>query len=320
MPSNGPGNDVEPAQRRRCGRARARRARVPAVSIEVGGRDLAAARALAVELAEAAGRLQVQRRATVVVHEAKAHANDLVSDVDHASERLIVDGIRAVWPDDGVLGEEGSSAAGTSGWRWVIDPLDGTRNYLTATGPWSVCIALQRSHDLRSHDLRGDDLRGDDLQMGVVHDPMAGETFSAVAAAGATLGAPTLAATAISASDCARVDRAVVGLSFNPSPETKRRMAGILPVLLPAVGDIRRIPAALCLCYLAAGRLDAGLLVDTKLWDVAAGLVVAAEAGVVLGGVDGVPAPDFILAAAPAVAAEYAALLSPFSGTAAAHP
>jgi myo-inositol-1(or 4)-monophosphatase len=280
------------------------------MSIEVGGRDLAAARALAVELAEAAGRLQVRRRATVVVHEAKAHANDLVSDVDHASERLIVDGIRAVWPDDGVLGEEGSSAAGTSGWRWVIDPLDGTRNYLTATGPWSVCIALQRNNDLQ-----GDDLQGDDLKMGVVHDPVAGETFSAVAAGGATLGT-----TVIGASDCAAVEKAVVGLSFNPSPETKRRMAGILPVLLPAVGDIRRIPAALCLCYLAAGRLDAGLLVDTKLWDVAAGLVVAAEAGVVLGGVDGVPAPDFILAAAPAVAAEYATLLAGFSGTAAPHP
>jgi myo-inositol-1(or 4)-monophosphatase len=81
----------------------------------------------------------------------------------------------------------------------------------------------------------------------------------------------------------------------------------ILPALLPAVGDIRRIPAALHLAYLAAGRFDAGLLVHTKLWDIAAGLLVAAEAGVVLSGPNGVPAPEFTLAAAPALWPEFSA-------------
>jgi myo-inositol-1(or 4)-monophosphatase len=98
-------------------------------------RDLAAACDLATELAVAAGRLQVERRGTVVIG-TKAHANDLVSDVDLASEKLIVDGVTAAWPGDGILAEEGSDAPGTSGWRWVIDPLDGTRNYLTGAGPW----------------------------------------------------------------------------------------------------------------------------------------------------------------------------------------
>lgn len=253
-------------------------------------RDLEAARALGIELAHAAGRLQVQRRASVVVQGAKAHANDLVSDVDHASERLIVDGIREAWPHDGLLGEEGTSASGTTGWRWVIDPLDGTRNYLTGAGPWSVCIALQENGN---------------TQMAVVHDPVAGETFSATAGAGALIGdAPA------SASDCSRLDEAVVGLSFNPSPETKRRMADLIPVLLPAVGDIRRVPAALHLTYLAAGRLDAGLLVDTKLWDIAAGLLIAVEAGVVMGGADGIPGPELVLAAAPGVWADISTLLA----------
>ena len=108
----------------------------------------------------------------MVVQGTKAHANDLVSDVDHASETLIVDGLLAEWPADGVLAEEGRSAPARDGWRWVIDPLDGTRNYLSAAGPWSVCLALQFQ---------------DVTQVAVVHDPAAGETFSAVRGAGATL-------------------------------------------------------------------------------------------------------------------------------------
>jgi len=243
-------------------------------------RDLARARDLAIDLAVAAGRLQVARRSSVVVGDAKSHANDLVSDVDLASERLIVDGISAEWRGDGILAEEGSSAPSMSGWRWVIDPLDGTRNYLTGAGPWSVCIALQQ---------------GGATRMAVVHDPVAGETFSAVAGAGAELdGAP------IAVSSTSRIDEAIVGLSFDPSPVTKRRMVGLLTALLPAIGDVRRVPAALALAYAAAGRFDAAVMVDTKPWDVAAGLLLAAEAGAVVGDVPGT-GPELILAATPAL-------------------
>jgi myo-inositol-1(or 4)-monophosphatase len=248
--------------------------------------DLTAALAIAESLARAAGRLQMRERATLTVHGWKAHANDLVSDVDLASERLIVDGLRTAFPADGVLAEEGSSSTGSSSRRWIVDPLDGTRNYVTGAGPWSVCIALQD---------------GNDTLVAVVHDPAARETFTAVRGAGATLDGEPLGASA-----CSRLGEAIVGFSFNPSPEAKRAMAEILPALLPAVGDIRRIPAALHLAYLAAGRFDAGLLVHTKLWDIAAGLLVAAEAGVVLSGPDGVPTPELTLAAAPALWSQFA--------------
>jgi myo-inositol-1(or 4)-monophosphatase len=241
--------------------------------------DLSAELATAEALAREAGRLQLRERATLTVHGWKAHANDLVSNVDLASERLIVDGLRGAFPADGLLAEEGSSGTGTSSRRWIVDPLDGTRNYVTAAGPWSVCIALE-------------DFEG--TAVAVVHDPAADETFTAVRGGGAALdGEP------IGTSECTRLGEAILGLSFNPSADAKRTMAEIVAVLLPAVGDIRRVPAALNLAYLAAGRFDAALLVNTMLWDIAAGLLVAAEAGVVLSGRGGAPGPELTLAAAP---------------------
>ena len=218
----------------------------------------------------------------------KTHANDLVSDVDLASERLIVDGVFAAFPGDGILAEEGSSARGTTGWRWVIDPLDGTRNYLTGAGPWSVCVALQE---------------GETTRVAVVHDPVLGETFSAVAGAGALLGRESLRVSATT-----RVEEALVGLSFNPSPRTKQRMAEILAVLLPSIGDVRRIPAAIGLVSVAAGRLDAALVVDTQLWDVAAGLLIAAEAGAAVDDVS-VAGAGVVLVTTPALGPGLARLI-----------
>jgi myo-inositol-1(or 4)-monophosphatase len=227
-------------------------------------RDLFAARDLAAELAVRAGRLQLERRDTLKVGAPKAHANDVVSDVDIASERLIVDAIVAARPDDAIEAEEGHGRPGTSGWSWIIDPLDGTRNYISRTGPWSVCIALYRD---------------DQPRMAVVHDPAAGETFSAVDGRGALLnGEP------ISASSEPDLHKALVGVSFQPNPRTKDRAGRVIRELLPLAGDIRRIPAALNLVYQAAGRLDGGLALDTNLWDIAAGALIAREAGVVLGG------------------------------------
>ena len=258
--------------------------------------ELSAALATAEALANEAGRLQVRERATLTVQGWKAHVNDLVSDVDLASERLIADGLHAAFPADGLLAEEGSNNAGTTNRRWIVDPLDGTRNYVTGAGPWSVCIALQDGHD---------------TVLAVVHDPGPQETFTAVRGAGAALNGKPLRA-----SGCSRLDEAIVAFSFDPSSSAKRAMAQIVPALLPAVGDIRRVPAALNLAYLADGRFDAGLLVHTKLWDIAAGLLVAAEAGVVLSGPHGAPSPELTLAAGPALWGEFSAV----AAAAVAHP
>ena len=244
--------------------------------------DLHAAHDLAVRLAREAGALQVRERAGATTHTVKAHANDLVSHVDLASEALIVGGLREAFPDDGVLGEEGGGITGTSGRRWIVDPLDGTRNYLSGAGPWSVCLALQ--------DGPGDD----DIAVAVVHDPVVGETFSAISGEGVFLDG-----TRVSASACTELGKALAGLSFDPSAATKLLMARVVAALLPEVGDIRRLPAALDLAYLACGRLDCAVLAGTKVWDVAAGVLLAREAGVVLGGIDGRPSPALILAAAP---------------------
>ncbi|WP_203822104.1 inositol monophosphatase family protein [Paractinoplanes ferrugineus] len=243
--------------------------------------DLQAAHDLAVTLAVQAGRLQLERRDTLRVGAPKAHANDVVSDVDIASERLIVDAITAAWPDDAIQAEEGHGHPGTSGRKWVIDPLDGTRNYISRTGPWSVCIAL---YD------------GDRPLVAVVHEPVADETFSAITGTGATLnGEPTLATSERPLAE------ALIGVSFQPNPRTKARAGRVLNDLLPHSGDIRRLPAALNLAYQAAGRLDGGVCLDTNLWDIAAGALIAREAGVTLGG----PTHDFTteltIGAAPAL-------------------
>ncbi|GAA1639818.1 inositol monophosphatase family protein [Actinoplanes couchii] len=249
-------------------------------------RDLLAARDLAAELAVRAGQLQIDRRDTLRMGAPKAHANDVVSDVDIASERLIVDGIHAAWPADAMQAEEGHGRDGTSGWSWIIDPLDGTRNYISRTGPWSVCIALYE---------------GDRPRMAVVHDPAAGETFTAVDGGGAFLNHQP-----ISVSAGPPLAEALIGISFQPNVKTKTRVGALLHDLLPLCGDIRRIPAALNLVYQAAGRLDGGLALDTNLWDIAAGALIAREAGVTLGGRSGDHTTELTIGAAPALWPELA--------------
>ncbi|MFI5892174.1 inositol monophosphatase family protein [Actinoplanes sp. NPDC051513] len=244
-------------------------------------RDLLAACGLAAGLAVRAGRLQLERRDTLRVGAPKAHANDVVSDVDIASELLIVEAIHAAWPGDAIQAEEGHGRGGTTGWKWVVDPLDGTRNYISRTGPWSVCIALYE---------------GDQPRMAVVHEPVADETFSAIDGAGALLGGEP-----ISVSGGPPLAEALVGISFQPGPATKTRAGRVIQELLPVAGDIRRLPAALNLVYLAAGRLDGGLALDTNLWDIAAGALIAREAGVVLGGHGADFTTELTIGAAPSL-------------------
>jgi myo-inositol-1(or 4)-monophosphatase len=192
--------------------------------------------------------------------ESKSSTTDLVSDADRAAERLLLDRITSVRPDDGVLGEEGAAIEGTSGLTWVVDPLDGTTNYLFDYPVWSVSVACEDA---------------DGGVVAVVYDPTRDETFAAGRGKGATLnGRP------VRVRGPHGLDRALIGTGFAYDPDDRGFQAGVLRDLLPRVRDIRRGgSAALDLSWVACGRLDGFYEWGIKHWDRAAGMLLVTEAG-----------------------------------------
>jgi myo-inositol-1(or 4)-monophosphatase len=207
----------------------------------------------------------------------------LVTEIDRASEALIVSGLREARPGDAIVGEEGTADPGTSGVRWLVDPLDGTTNYLYGYRAFAVSIAAEID---------------DKVVVGVVADASNGEVFTAVRGAGAHCDGR-----ALQMADHVDLATALVGTGFSYLAERRARQARVLTAVLPAVRDIRRGgSAALDLCWLAAGRLDAFYEKGLGPWDSAAGLLVAIEAGARAGDLDGgAPSTEFVLAAAPSV-------------------
>jgi myo-inositol-1(or 4)-monophosphatase len=254
--------------------------------------DPAALVELATDVADRAVRLLLggveRARATV---ETKATVTDMVSELDRASERLIVGGLLAERPDDGVLGEEGSERAGTSGIRWVIDPLDGTTNYLYGHPGWAVSIAAEDA---------------DGVVVGVVADAVHREVFTATRGGGARRNGVRIACP-----DHGDVATALVGTGFGYDPLRRRRQGEVVAALLPRVRDIRRMgAAAVDLCSVACGRLDAYYERGLSWWDLAAGALVATEAGARVTAIDGGPLlSGSVLAAAPRLAAPLSDLL-----------
>lgn len=255
--------------------------------------DPAALVELATDVALRAARLLLdgvgRARATV---ETKSSATDMVSEMDRAAEHLIVDALLGARPDDGIVAEEGSSRPGTSGVRWVVDPLDGTTNYLYGLPGWAVSIAAE-------------DEAG--VVAGVVADGVQGEVFSATRGGGARLDGEPIA--------CSAKDdpaTALVGTGFGYDPRRRAAQGAVVAELLPRVRDIRRRGAAsVDLCSVACGRLDAYYEVGLAAWDLAAGGLIAAEAGAVVTAIDGGPVrPDSVFAAGPALAAPLRGLLS----------
>jgi myo-inositol-1(or 4)-monophosphatase len=223
------------------------------------------AAAVVIELAEAIAReagaqLREAFGGPRVNVQAKSTPTDLVSEADHAAERLIRERLAAARPEDGILGEEGSDEAGTSGVRWVVDPLDGTINFLFGIPVWAVSIACEDA---------------DGTLAGVVYDPMRDELWSAVRD-----GPPLLNGREVSASTRTDLATAMVGTGFGYDAEVRRYQAGVAARLLPQVRDIRRFgSAALDLSWTAAGRLDAFYERGLNHWDRAAGELLCVRAG-----------------------------------------
>ncbi|WP_247597855.1 inositol monophosphatase family protein [Streptomyces sp. RKND-216] len=208
---------------------------------------------------------------------------DVVTEMDLAAEKLITGHLAEHRPDDGVLGEEGASVDGTSGVRWIIDPIDGTVNYLYGLPSWGVSVAAE--------------YRGETV-VGVVEIPSRAETFRAVAGHGAFRnGRPVRCRTSPS------LDQALVGTGFNYVQERRVAQAEVARRLVPQVRDIRRSgSAAVDLCDVAAGRLDGFYERGLHRWDWAAGDLIAREAGALTGGRPGEPLGEALtVAASPGV-------------------
>jgi myo-inositol-1(or 4)-monophosphatase len=218
--------------------------------------------AIAVNVAAEAAAIHSRRPEALDVV-AKSTATDPVTQVDQASEAGIVAGILAIRPDDGFLGEEGTVRPGTSGVRWVFDPLDGTVNYVYGLPAYGVSVAAEVDGRVVA---------------GVVHDSARDEVFTAVRGGGARIdGVP------INASRAVGVSATLLGTGFGYAADRRAWQARVLTRIVPAVRDIRRGgSAAIDLAATACGRLDAFYEVGLMPWDMAAGGLLCEEVGLVV--------------------------------------
>ncbi len=227
---------------------------------------------------DAAGRL-----GSHIGGDTKSSLTDVVTEFDRAAEAHIVGELRRLRPDDAIVGEEGTDDDGTSGYAWFLDPIDGTTNFVYDQPSWACSIGVA--------------LRGE-MQAGAVFVPRLNEMFTAALGAGATRdGQP------ISVSTQTDLSQALVGTGFGYRSETRRQQAVFLTDLITQVRDIRRLgSAAVDLCMVACGRLDAYYERHLNSWDAAAGELIAREAGAITSDFAGAVArPEEMLAAAPGV-------------------
>jgi myo-inositol-1(or 4)-monophosphatase len=233
---------------------------------------------VAIEAARMAGGLLGERvaRGTEQSVSSKSTATDLVSEADLAAERAIRELLKARRPGDGLIGEEGSREDGESGLSWVVDPLDGTVNFLFGIPQWCVSVAVRD---------------GEGMLAGAVYDPNREELFTATRDGGPALERPgvkvaldgsaraqRVSASAADGGDQLGMAMVATGLAYDAS--VRAAQARILARLVPRVRDIRRFgSAALDLCWTAAGRYDAYFERTVKEWDIAAGALICERAG-----------------------------------------
>lgn len=236
---------------------------------------------LAIDIAREVGeRLREVRRQGTLTVDTKSSRTDMVTDMDVWAEQHIVGRLLDVRPDDGVLGEEGANVSGTSGVVWCIDPIDGTTDYLYGHAGYSVSIAAL--------------VEGAPV-VGVVHDPELDQQFTAVRGFGAWRDHQPIRASSLD-----DLSLALVGTGFSYSSERRARQGALVAALLPRIRDIRRMGgAALDLCSIGCARLDAFYEHGLNAWDVAAGGLVAVEAGARLTDLRGDPTWTGDVVAAP---------------------
>jgi myo-inositol-1(or 4)-monophosphatase len=226
----------------------------------------------------------------------KSSPTDVVTEMDRASEALIRRRLLAARPGDAILGEEGGQS-GDGLVRWIVDPLDGTVNYLYGLPDWSVSIAAEVAGTVVA---------------GVVNAPVHGEVFTAALGGGAWLRAAGTGPVALRCNTGVPLARALVSTGFGYEVMRRAGQGEVVGAVLPLVRDIRRNgSAAVDLCSLAAGRVDAYYERGVNYWDYAAGGLVATEAGARLGGLGGKPATPglTVLAAEPVLFGELNDLL-----------
>jgi myo-inositol-1(or 4)-monophosphatase len=268
-------------------------------------RLLALAEAAAADAARMLAGRRAEGRPGVVA--TKSSPTDVVTEADRAAEAMIIERILAERPGDAFLGEEGGQRDGTrgpprrpgqpGGVRWIVDPLDGTVNYLYGLPDFAVSIAAEADGEIVA---------------GVVHLPERGEVFTAVAGSGAWLLTAGRPAVALRCNRDVPLSRALVATGFGYEVGRRKVQGEVAGALLPLVRDIRRGgSAAIDLCSVAAGRVDAYYERGVNYWDIAAGGLIAAEAGARVGGLSGQAAGSgMTIAADPPLFAELNDVLS----------
>lgn len=217
---------------------------------------------LALTIVRQAGELLMSRPASWDLT-VKSTAIDIATQMDYASEKLIVNAILAARPDDGIIGEEGADREGNSGLTWVIDPIDGTVNYFYGLPGWNISIGVKDSQG---------------VLVGVVHSPTINSTWHAVRGDGAFLNNEK-----IECNNPVELSRALIATGFAYDVKERIDQIEVLDAFIPKIRDIRRMGAAATdLCFVATGMVDAFYETDLKEWDLAAGSLIAREAGAVV--------------------------------------
>ncbi len=250
--------------------------------------------AFAAVLAREAGELllEYQLKRHELATETKSSPTDLVSTADRASETLVRKRINERFPTDGIVGEEQESRVGTSGREWIVDPLDGTTNFLFGVPTWAVSIAC--------HDSTGP-------LVGCVLDPSRDELFSAARGEGSRLNGELIAV-----SERGNLAHALIATGFNYDGDMRRSQAAQLATIIDQVRDVRRGGAAsLDLAWVAAGRVDGFYEAGLGPWDWAAGALLVSEAGGTFAHAPSPHGPDQLVATNGKLGAELQRLVSP---------